>query len=425
MVSGTVRAARCLLLTSSGGRRCFAARAMPAIAPPPPPPLVRPRPPAAAAAALRPRPPVFPSLPRQRQQRQTLLTPPRSLKDAIESSPLPPGRGENENEADEETSGLFDEASLPSKEVLSLWARSDVVCFDIDCTCTLDDSLDMLARFLGKGEAVAELTSQAMDGTMPLEEALRRRLEILDVTPSDLARFHEAFPAKARLTPGAKELIAALTERGARVYLISGGFRELALPVARALGVPADRLFANRMNFQLRDGPERKVGGDGNDDDESDGEEWGPQLRVAGFDPKEEVSTNGGKPAAIKRIRASLPYSLVTMVGDGITDAEAASVPGGADLFIGFGGVVRRPAVAAAAPWFVSSFSELQRALATRKVAMVGSGAWACAAAKQVAANLLVSRRKEGRKEGRKDGRKGGREDGREGGRKEGRKEGA
>ena len=78
------------------------------------------------------------------------------------------------------------------------------------------------------------------------------------------------------------------------------------------------------------------------------------------------------------------------MVGDGITDAEAASVAGGADLFIGFGGVVRRPAVADAARWFVSSFSTLQKSLAMRKVAMVGSGAWACAAAKVVAGNLLL-----------------------------------
>ena len=379
MVSGTVRAARCLLLSSGG--RGFAARAMPA-------PIAPSRPPV-AASLLRPPPgpPLLPSFP---QQRPTFV--PRSLKDAIESSP---SRGD-----DGESS--FDER--PSKEVLSLWARSDVICFDIDCTVTVDDSLDALARFLGKGEAVAALTSAAMEGSMPLEEALRRRLEILDVTPSDLARFHEAHPAEGRLTPGAKELIGALTERGTRVYLISGGFRELALPVARALGVPSDRLPANRMNFQLRDGPDEKTkgrgeaggssGGDGvsSGSSGSDGEEWGPQLRVAGFDPREEVSANGGKPAAIKRIRASLPYSLVTMVGDGITDAEAAAVAGGADLFVGFGGIVRRPAVAAAAPWFVNSFSTLQSALATRKLAMVGSGAWACAAAKVVAGNLLVRR---------------------------------
>jgi glycerol-3-phosphate dehydrogenase (NAD+) len=301
MVSGTMRAARCLLLSSggSGGSRGFAAArmAMPIVAPLPlrvaPP---QPRPPLLPFSFSSPKPTPLPSFV------------PRSLKDAIESSPSPRA-GEEEEEQ-------------PTGEVLSLFARSDVVCFDIDCTVTLDDSLDSLARFLGKGEAVAQLTSQAMEGTMPLEEALRRRLEILDVTPSDLARFHEAFPAKQRLTPGAKELISALTERGTKVFLISGGFRELALPVARALGVPADRLFANRMNFQLRDGPEKGEGGEeggeasssGSSESGSDGEEWGPQLRVAGFDPKEEVSANGGKPRAIQRIRASLPYSLVTMV---------------------------------------------------------------------------------------------------------------
>ncbi len=41
------------------------------------------------------------------------------------------------------------------------------------------------------------------------------------------------------------------------------------------------------------------------------------------------------------------PYSP----GDGITDLEAVQATGGADLFIGFGGVVERPAVAAEAEW--------------------------------------------------------------------------
>lgn len=50
------------------------------------------------------------------------------------------------------------------------------------------------------------------------------------------------------------------------------------------------------------------------------------------------------------------------MVGDGATDAEARQ-PGGADIFIGFGGAVRRPAVAAAADWFVMSIQPLLDAL--------------------------------------------------------------
>ena len=45
-----------------------------------------------------------------------------------------------------------------------------------------------------------------------------------------------------------------------------------------------------------------------------------------------------------------------------MTDAEAVA-PGGADMFIGYGGVVERPAVAARADWFVTSVQALIDAL--------------------------------------------------------------
>lgn len=36
----------------------------------------------------------------------------------------------------------------------------DVVCFDVDCTITVNDSLDLLAEFMGKKEAVEAITNQ-------------------------------------------------------------------------------------------------------------------------------------------------------------------------------------------------------------------------------------------------------------------------
>jgi hypothetical protein len=61
---------------------------------------------------------------------------------------------------------------------------------------------------------------------------------------ADLRDFLAANPPEGRLVPGAARLVAALQARGVAVYLISGGFRELTLPVARALGVPKGELFA-------------------------------------------------------------------------------------------------------------------------------------------------------------------------------------
>jgi hypothetical protein len=59
---------------------------------------------------------------------------------------------------------------------------------------------------------------------------------------------------------------------------------------------------------------------------------------------------------------------LFRPAGDGITDLEAVESTQGADLFIGYGGVVERKAVAAAAPWFVYSHDTLAEALRRRRV---------------------------------------------------------
>lgn len=36
----------------------------------------------------------------------------------------------------------------------------NAVCFDVDCTITVNDTLDLLAEFMGVGEAVATLTNK-------------------------------------------------------------------------------------------------------------------------------------------------------------------------------------------------------------------------------------------------------------------------
>eukprot|EP00983_Pelagomonas_calceolata_P040743 1137762-Pelagomonas_calceolata.AAC.10 len=66
-------------------------------------------------------------------------------------------------------------------------------------------------------------------------------------------------------------------------------------------------------------------------------------------------------------IRLSLVWGRIKTSRDGITDLEAVESTQGADLFIGYGGVVERKAVAAAAPWFVYSHDTLAEALGRRK----------------------------------------------------------
>ena len=83
-----------------------------------------------------------------------------------------------------------------------------------------------------------------------------------------------------------------------------------------------------------------------------------------GHDPAEPTSRAGGKAKVVADLKASRGYSTVVMIGDGATDMEARDVPGGADAFIGFGGIQVRDKVKAGADWFVTSFDELMKALA-------------------------------------------------------------
>ncbi len=50
--------------------------------------------------------------------------------------------------------------TAPERAVLAQWREAQAVCFDVDCTVTQQDSLDLLAEFLGRGDQVARLTDK-------------------------------------------------------------------------------------------------------------------------------------------------------------------------------------------------------------------------------------------------------------------------
>ena len=129
----------------------------------------------------------------------------------------------------------------------------------------------------------------------------------------------------------------ALQDRGTAVALVSGGFRQIIEPIADTLGIPTDHVHANNLLFA------------------ADGS-------YAGFDPAEFTSRTGGKAEACKALRAAHGYKHVVMVGDGATDMEARQ-PGGADIFVCYGGVVFREKVAAGADWLIMDIRTLLRAL--------------------------------------------------------------
>ena len=251
--------------------------------------------------------------------------------------------------------------------------RADCVCFDVDSTLIAEEGIDVLADYLGKGEQVAALTKQAMEGGMKFQDALAARLELLQPSKQEIQSCLVERPLK--LTAGVEELMERLHDADKHVYLVSGGFRIMIEPVAEQLQIPPANIYANTLYFEKPDAndatqqeasetktPQKAswiFSGD-------DGEEH--DLYV-GFDDEEPTSQDGGKAKALELIRTTsrvttdgketpVPYECMVMIGDGFTDAQAKPP---AKAFIGFGGVVVRENVRDASDWFITDFQDLIR----------------------------------------------------------------
>ncbi|MFH4983524.1 hypothetical protein AB6A40_010233 [Gnathostoma spinigerum] len=219
----------------------------------------------------------------------------------------------------------------------TIWKAADAVCFDVDSTVCQGEAIDELADYVGHGEEIAQYTQRAMNGGLPFRQALSERLAIMKPSFSQLESYAASHPPK--LTPGIKELIVDLRNRDVDVYLVSGGFRRLIVPVAQLLDIPLDHIYANVLLFDA----------EGN---------------YAGFDENQLTSESGsknvGKAGVCGHLKQKMGYKRLVMVGDGATDMEA-SPP--ADAFIGFSGNQCRESVRRGAPWCVDSFETLRDAL--------------------------------------------------------------
>ncbi len=107
------------------------------------------------------------------------------------------------------------------------------IFFDMDATVIKEETIVVLAEFAGLSERVSEITERAMKGELDFREALTERVALLKNLPVTI--LEQAF-SRLTLNPGIAEIIGFFKERGIPSYLISGGFLELAGPLAERLG---------------------------------------------------------------------------------------------------------------------------------------------------------------------------------------------
>ncbi|SCA62652.1 Uncharacterized protein SCG7109_AC_00060 [Chlamydiales bacterium SCGC AG-110-M15] len=193
------------------------------------------------------------------------------------------------------------------------------VIFDFDSTLISCESLEELQgrHYLDQPErlqAIHDLTNQGMSGDIPFSEAIKKRLDLLPPTLSDVMSFAEK--AHEYLTPGIDTLIRELHAKGVEVWLISGGLLEVLLAVGAKLQIPADRIRAVQLL-------------------------WNKDGSFDSLDPNDPFSVSKYDGA---KTCASLWSTPRIMVGDGMTDYDVYA-QGLSDHFIAFTQHVSRTAV--------------------------------------------------------------------------------
>lgn len=208
-------------------------------------------------------------------------------------------------------------------------AATKLIFFDCDSTLSAIEGIDELGRLRGPEVQcqIERMTTQAMEGKIPVEAVFSRRLELIRPTRAEVAQIGADYIATVE--PTARSTIRELRERGWEAVIVSGGFRPAIMPLAEFLGIA--RVEAVDLYFA----------GDGS---------------YRGYDVDYPSTRSGGKPLIIQRVKRELAAGRTVMVGDGVSDLEAQPV---VELFVGFGRYADRAPVRAGAGAFIQSLNEL------------------------------------------------------------------
>lgn len=117
--------------------------------------------------------------------------------------------------------------------------------FDFDSTLMDGETIDFLAKPLGLGERIAEITERTMQGELDFFESLTTRVTLLRGLEEDKVN---DICHNLPFMPGAKETITELKKMGYKVVVFSGGFRNATSHAKDILGFDAD--FSNTLHVK-------------------------------------------------------------------------------------------------------------------------------------------------------------------------------
>ena len=217
----------------------------------------------------------------------------------------------------------------------------DHLIIDFDSTFVTVESLDELAHIVLKEnpesaqrlETIRAITRAGMEGSIPFDESLSKRLKLLNINQKDI---HAATILLAKkVTPSFKRNKQFLMENSQNILIISGGFYEMIIPIVSEYGILEDQVFANKFVYK-------------------------GTSRIAQVDSQNIMAQSGGKVAQANALGL---VGEIHVIGDGYTDYQIKS-EGPAKKFFSFIENIRRNSVCEVADVVLSNIDDYIKFLA-------------------------------------------------------------
>ena len=217
--------------------------------------------------------------------------------------------------------------SNKNKEILNF-----NIVIDFDSTIAKIETLDVIAQLSSNHNIIKKIeniTNDAMEGRIGFQEALNKRIQILNISENDIKLSTTLI--NNSISNSFLKNKKFFKENSKNCYIVSGGFKEIIDPIAYDLGFKKNNIFANTFNFK--------------------------NNIVESVDGNNFLSTDKGKVKVLKtHININEKNSII--IGDGYTDYEIKK-HNEAKYFIQFIENVNRKSLNAKADLIASNFDEI------------------------------------------------------------------
>ena len=211
----------------------------------------------------------------------------------------------------------------------------DYIIIDFDSTFISEESLDELAKYKLRDQPdsqkmlnkIKSLTNAGMNGDIPFKQSLDERMEVLNLNRSDINSVSKIL--SECVTPSFTKNKSFFIENNNKIIILSGGFKELIVPIVDDFGILSSNVFANDFIYNSSE-------------------------QITGINQDNIMSKNGGK---VKQSKLLSIHGTVHVIGDGYTDYEI-KLDGPATHFFAFTENVERKNICELADLTLSNFDD-------------------------------------------------------------------